>query len=46
MRHAIPRKMHIWTQESDRRLMDMVKVYGTENWQLSEYSHLQRMTIF
>ncbi|KIP09180.1 hypothetical protein PHLGIDRAFT_116589 [Phlebiopsis gigantea 11061_1 CR5-6] len=35
MRHAIPRKMHVWTQESDQRLIEMVKVYGTENWQLT-----------
>ena len=34
MRHAIPRKMHTWTPESDQRLLEMVKVYGNENWQL------------
>lgn len=32
MRHAITRKQHVWTPESDRRLLEMVKIYGTENW--------------
>ncbi|GJE84916.1 snRNA-activating protein complex subunit 4 [Phanerochaete sordida] len=34
MRHAIPRKVHVWTAESDQRLLEMVDVYGTENWLL------------
>ena len=36
MRHAITRKQHVWTQESDQRLLEMVKIYGTENWPLGK----------
>ena len=34
MRHAIPRQTHTWTAESDTRLVEAVKVYGTANWML------------
>ncbi|KAA1466108.1 hypothetical protein DENSPDRAFT_790470 [Dentipellis sp. KUC8613] len=34
MRHAIPRKTLSWDDESDIRLLDAVKIYGTENWSL------------
>lgn len=36
MRHAITRKNHVWTAESDQRLLEMVRIYGTENWQLGQ----------
>ncbi|KAI0688546.1 hypothetical protein BC835DRAFT_1284480, partial [Cytidiella melzeri] len=32
MRHAIQRKAHVWTPEADMRLLDAVKIYGTESW--------------
>ena len=32
MRHAIPRKMHVWTPESDERLLEAVTIYGTGCW--------------
>ncbi|KAF8268284.1 hypothetical protein EI94DRAFT_1728203 [Lactarius quietus] len=34
MRHVVVRKMHVWDAESDRRLCDAVKKYGTECWSL------------
>jgi len=30
MRHAIPRQTHVWTEESDERLLAAVNTYGTE----------------
>lgn len=32
MRHAIPRKPHIWTPDADARLLEAVNIYGTESW--------------
>ncbi|KAI0072080.1 hypothetical protein K474DRAFT_1729844 [Panus rudis PR-1116 ss-1] len=32
MRHAIIRKAHTWTPESDQRLLDAIEIYGTNNW--------------
>ncbi|KAI0269204.1 hypothetical protein BC834DRAFT_1016795, partial [Gloeopeniophorella convolvens] len=34
MRHTVPRKVHVWDAESDRRLIEAVKIYGTESWSL------------
>jgi hypothetical protein len=34
MRHAIPRKQHVWSAASDARLLEAVKVYGIDNWLL------------
>ncbi|KAI0303178.1 hypothetical protein BC826DRAFT_1138792 [Russula brevipes] len=35
MRHAITRKTHVWDAESDKRLVEAVKKYGTESWALA-----------
>jgi hypothetical protein len=40
MRHAITRKTHAWDAESDRRLVEAVWKYGTENWSLGIRLHL------
>ncbi|OCH93548.1 hypothetical protein OBBRIDRAFT_885384 [Obba rivulosa] len=34
MRHAITRRTHFWTPEADHKLMQAVKVYGSDNWSL------------
>jgi len=34
MRHTIARKTHVWDAESDRRLVEAVREYGTECWPL------------
>lgn len=34
MRHTIARRTHVWDAESDRRLVEAVKKYGTESWSL------------
>ncbi|KAI0663109.1 hypothetical protein C8Q70DRAFT_493312 [Cubamyces menziesii] len=35
MRHAVVRKAHSWTPEADRRLLEAVGIYGTDNWSLA-----------
>jgi hypothetical protein len=32
MRHGVARKMHVWSPETDKRLLDAIQVYGTNNW--------------
>ncbi|KAI0921477.1 hypothetical protein AcW1_004560 [Taiwanofungus camphoratus] len=32
MRHAITRRTHVWSPEADERLMEAVRIYGTDNW--------------
>jgi hypothetical protein len=34
MRHVVVRKTHVWDAESDRRLCEAVRKYGTECWAL------------
>ncbi|KAH9942556.1 Homeodomain-like protein [Amylocystis lapponica] len=34
MRHAINRRVHIWTPEADERLLEAVRVYGVDSWTL------------
>jgi hypothetical protein len=34
MRHGLQRFNHVWTPESDNRLIQCVKVYGLDNWSL------------
>ena len=34
MCHAIARKTHVWDTESDKRLVEAVRKYGTESWSL------------
>ncbi|KAJ8086384.1 hypothetical protein PM082_005207 [Marasmius tenuissimus] len=34
MRNAIPRPRHLWDTESDKRLVEAVKLYGQNNWSL------------
>ncbi|KAL4241544.1 Myb-like DNA-binding [Abortiporus biennis] len=34
MRNAIIRRSHVWTPESDKKLLDAVEVYGVGNWSL------------
>jgi hypothetical protein len=34
MRHVVVRKTHVWDAESDRRLCEAVRKYGTECWSL------------
>ncbi|EMD41117.1 hypothetical protein CERSUDRAFT_91875 [Gelatoporia subvermispora B] len=34
MRHAIIRRTHTWTPEYDRKLLQAVKIYGSDNWSL------------
>ncbi|GBE79411.1 hypothetical protein BKA93DRAFT_830458 [Sparassis latifolia] len=34
MRHAIIRKTHTWSTEADERLLEAVKIYGTDSWSL------------
>jgi hypothetical protein len=34
MRHGLQRFNHIWTPESDNRLIQYVKIYGLDNWSL------------
>ncbi|KAK7695622.1 hypothetical protein QCA50_000258 [Cerrena zonata] len=33
LRYAIPRKTHVWSPESDRRLTEAIRIYGIVNWQ-------------
>ena len=40
MSHAIARKTHVWDTESDRRLVEAVRKYGTESWSLGIPSHV------
>ncbi|KAH9894334.1 hypothetical protein C8Q73DRAFT_513228 [Cubamyces lactineus] len=35
MRHAVVRKTHSWTPEADKRLLEAVDIYGTDNWALA-----------
>ncbi|EGO01660.1 hypothetical protein SERLA73DRAFT_158888 [Serpula lacrymans var. lacrymans S7.3] len=35
MKHAITRKIHVWDSQSDKRLMEAMDRYGTENWHLT-----------
>ncbi|KAI0773864.1 hypothetical protein C8Q74DRAFT_1200630 [Fomes fomentarius] len=32
LRHAIVRKLHTWTPEADRRLLEAINIHGTDNW--------------
>ncbi|CAL1701678.1 unnamed protein product [Somion occarium] len=32
LRHAITRRTHAWTPESDRRLIEAIQIYGTVSW--------------
>ncbi|KAJ3481165.1 hypothetical protein NLI96_g7847 [Meripilus lineatus] len=34
MRNSIVRRVHVWTPESDARLLDAVRLYGVENWSI------------
>lgn len=34
MRHGTQRKMHTWSSESDKKLLEAVELYGQNNWQL------------
>ncbi|CDO74003.1 hypothetical protein BN946_scf185043.g52 [Trametes cinnabarina] len=34
MRHAIVRKTHSWNPGADKRLLEAVEIYGTDNWAL------------
>ncbi|THH33827.1 hypothetical protein EUX98_g375 [Antrodiella citrinella] len=34
MRHAIARKTHVWTPQSDALLLEAVRIYGTGSWML------------
>ncbi|KAH7888000.1 Homeodomain-like protein [Phlebopus sp. FC_14] len=34
MRHGTTRKLHVWTTESDERLLKAVRMYGHNNWSL------------
>ncbi|KAH9853690.1 hypothetical protein C2E23DRAFT_915021 [Lenzites betulinus] len=34
MRHAIMRRTHSWTPDTDKRLLDGVNIYGTDCWAL------------
>jgi hypothetical protein len=34
MSRAIVRKTHVWDTESDKRLVEAVRKYGTESWSL------------
>ncbi|KAL7282168.1 hypothetical protein ACG7TL_003637 [Trametes sanguinea] len=34
MRHAIVRKTHSWNPDADKRLLEAVDIYGTDNWAL------------
>lgn len=36
MRNAIIRRMHVWSPESDERLLNAVRIYGTENWSIGK----------
>ena len=46
MRHAVVRKAHSWTPEADRRLLEAVGIYGTDNWSLGRLSCLIRILPF
>jgi hypothetical protein len=37
MRHAIQRRHHLWDTQSDQRLLEAVKIYGTNNWNLGMF---------
>jgi hypothetical protein len=43
MRHAIRRKLHTWGPKSDARLLDAVRVYGTDNWNLGPFPEFERV---
>ncbi|PSR73463.1 hypothetical protein PHLCEN_2v10755 [Hermanssonia centrifuga] len=34
MRHAVSRRVHVWTPGGDKRLMDAIGLYGTGSWML------------
>jgi hypothetical protein len=34
MRNVVVRKLHVWDAESDKRLCEAVRKYGTECWAL------------
>ena len=34
MRQGLTRRTHQWTEETDKRLLDAIDVYGQHNWQL------------
>ncbi|EJD01024.1 uncharacterized protein FOMMEDRAFT_29808 [Fomitiporia mediterranea MF3/22] len=34
MRHGMARRVHTWSPEADRRLLEAVELYGQNNWQL------------
>ncbi|KZT12926.1 uncharacterized protein LAESUDRAFT_640535 [Laetiporus sulphureus 93-53] len=34
MRHAVIRRTHVWTPESDERLLHAIHMYGVDNWNL------------
>jgi hypothetical protein len=36
MRHGIPRRRHKWNQTTDQKLLDAVKKYGNNNWNIGE----------
>lgn len=40
MRHTVTRKAHVWDAESDRRLVEAVRKYGTESWSLGILTYI------
>ncbi len=38
MRHAVSRRVHVWTPGGDKRLMDAIGLYGTGSWMLGTRS--------
>lgn len=36
MRNGVIRKIHSWTEEADKALLEAVDIYGLSNWQLGQ----------
>ncbi|KAL5508377.1 hypothetical protein ACEPAH_5996 [Sanghuangporus vaninii] len=34
MRHGMTRRIHVWSPEADKKLLEAVELYGQNNWQL------------